>query len=344
MTFLDNFNATKVQNDLLMAYLINKTKQGQSITSALEIFAEDQKSSSKKYYLKLRKIINDIRRGKDDLEYILFRYKIIDRFQLTIIKSSKEKIDGMQVARTLSKEGSGLYGVVLKNIGTPLLALIGILIGLHMYIPGMEKEIAELTELNAQARDFIKVPPYFNHQFTTISISISVFLFIAIIGGYTYLNKFKTLLLYKFLPLQAYSDGRFIFKIMANLLKNSIPMYNVCTMLSKEYHLKSVRDMFYRISQNIKKHRKYYTVYEKSHFPKLVVGEIRMAELSRINMHMAFDDLSETCGLMYERKLEGFISYSKIIFWGTAIMAIVLISNDILLVISSEFTFKSMYS
>ena len=86
-----------------------------------------------------------------------------------------------------------------------------------------------------------------------------------------------------------------------------------------------------------------FIVFEKYHFPPLVTADIKLSELSQTSFADVTKGLYQTCDTMYEKNIAYMVIQWRLLFWLIAMLITVIIGSDIINLVISTFTFKTLY-
>ena len=93
----------------------------------------------------------------------------------------------------------------------------------------------------------------FKNKFCFLNIIIFVTLFLFF--GYLYCEKYKHAWLYKVFKTQAFSDGRFMFRILNGMLSAGISFHKTSLILSKDYFKEGLRPFFGELADIINRNK-----------------------------------------------------------------------------------------
>lgn len=327
----------------LLDYLVTKLENGSNTKKAMLLYSEqiEKNTSFKK---RLLGAIKDMELGKLTLEVILKKHKFLNNFQYNIIINSSSTVEGLKLVLSFKNSSSNLILQMLNPIFVPMIIVIGSFIGLIQYLEILEKDIIQLKKLNSEVVQFLGVPDYFTYTFAYWGLAISVFVTLFIFFGYLYTEKYRPELLYKVLRTQAFSDGRFMFKILTGMLSAGISFHKTSLILSKDYFKEGLRPFFAELSEAIQKNKKIFTIFEKYNFPTIVTAEIKLSELSQTSFSKVTKALDQTCEVMFAKNINYMIIQWKLLFWTIAVLVTVIIGSDVMNLVISTFTFKSLYT
>jgi hypothetical protein len=161
--------------------------------------------------------------------------------------------------------------------------------------------------------------------------------------GYIYTEKYRPDLLYKVFKTQCFSDGRFMFRILNGMLSDGISFHKTSLILSNDYFTVGLRPFFAELANIISKNKKLFLVFEKYNFPPLITADIKLSELSQTSFAEVTKALYQTCDTMYEKNISYMIIQWRLLFWLIAMLVTVVIGSDIINLVISTFTFKTLY-
>jgi len=329
--------------EFLFDYLITKLENGSNTKQALELYQEQIPASSalKK---KLKNVIYALESGKLKLEEILFEQKMINSFQYGLIKHSTSTLDGLNLIRSLKKSNSSLIINMVYPIFIPLIVVILTFYGLILYLDILERELTTMGKVNPLIHEFINLPPYFNFTFAYSGLFVFSMITLFILVGYLYAHQYKPAWIYKVLKTQVYSDGRFAFKIIYEMLKVGIPLHNIAEVLAKDYGQVGLRSFFDDLAKTIKAGKPIYLVFEKYNFPPLLTIDVKISELNQTSYLDIINGLQKTSVTMFEKSIEYITLQWYLIFWLIAFVFVIVIGSDMINLLVSSFTFKLLYS
>ncbi|OCL81752.1 hypothetical protein [Arcobacter porcinus] len=326
----------------LLDYLVTKLETGSNTRRALVLYS-DQITKKTRFKKRLLAAIKDLESGKQRLEEVLFKHKFLNTFQYSIVANSTSTVEGLKLVLSFTKGNPNLIAKMINPIFIPLSIVIGSFYSLILYMEYLEKDIIYLKKLNPDVEQFLGIPNYFTYPFAygglTVSIIITLFIFIF----YMYSEKYKPSWIYKIFKTQAYSDGRYMFRILNGMLSAGISFHKTSAILANEYFKLGLRPFFKSLSIMIEKNKKLYVMFEKYNFPPLITAEIKLAELSKSNFPELTKALYLTCDTMFDKNIEYVVLQWKFIFWLIAMLVTVVIGSDIINLVISTFTFKTLY-
>lgn len=326
----------------LLDYLVTKLENGSNTRRALILYSE-QIIKDTKFKKRLLAAIKDMEIGKQNLEGILFKHKFLNSFQFSLVVNSTSTIDGLKLVLSFKKSNSNLIGKMINPIFIPLTIIIGTFYGLILYLDILQVDLILLRKLNPEVEQFLNIPKYFNYDFAYFSLFFSIFITAFIFSGYLYTEKYKPAWLYKIFKTQAYSDGRFMFRILNGMLSAGISFHKTSLILSKDYFKIGFRTFFRDLANMINKNKKLYIMFEKYNFPTLITADIKLSELSKTNLSDVTKALYQTCDTMYEKQINYMVLQWKFFFWLIAMLITVVVGSDIINLVISTFTFKTLY-
>lgn len=134
-----------------------------------------------------------------------------------------------------------------------------------------------------------------------------------------------------------------MFRILNGMLSAGISFHKTSLILSKDYFKIGLRPFFKELADVIHKNRKLYTVFEKYNFPTIITADIKLSELSKTSYSEVTKSLYQTSDTMYEKNIGYMILQWKFFFWLIAMLITVIIGSDIINLVISTFTFKTLY-
>lgn len=326
----------------LLDYLVTKLENGSNTRRALLLYSE-QISKETKFKKRLLAAIKDMEVGKQNLEGILFKHKFLNSFQFSLIVNSTSTIAGLKLVLSFKKENSNLIAKMLNPIFFPLIIIIGTFYGLILYLDLLQIDLILLKKLNPDVEQFLGIPKYFTYDFAYIGLTLSIFITLFIFFGYLFTERYKPGWLYKVFKTQAYSDGRFLFRILNGMLSAGISFHKTSLILSKDYFKEGLRPFFKDLAIMINKNKKLYIMFEAYNFPPLITADIKLSELSKTSFSEVTKALYQTCDTMYEKQINYMVLQWKFFFWLVAMLITVIIGSDVINLIISTFTFKTLY-
>lgn len=329
--------------DFLFDYLIVKLENGSNAKQALDIFQEQIPATSplKK---KLKKVIEQLESGKLKFEEILLIHRLINQFQYGIIKHSTNTLDGIKLINSMNQSNSSLLVHMVYPIFIPLMVIITTFYALSIYLGIIEKELYSLGQVTPLIYQFVTLPAYFNFTFVYSGLLFFIFLTLFIFLGYIYTHQYKPAWIYKILKTQVYSDGRFTFKMILEMLKVGIPLHSIAELLSKDYGQVGLRSFFDELAAAIKSGKPIYIVFEKYNFPPLLTIDVKISELNQIGYLEIIESVYKTSQTMYDKSIEYIKLQWYLFFWLIAFIVVVVIGSDMINLLVSSFTFKLLYS
>ena len=262
----------------LLDYLVTKLENGSNTRRALLLYSE-QITRETNFKKRLMAAINDMEVGKHKLEAILHKHKFLNNFQFSLVVNSTSTIDGLKLVLSFKKADSNLIAKMINPIFFPMLIIVGTFYGLILYLDMLEKDLVQLRKLNPDVEQFLGVPKYFTYEFAYIGLGISVFVTLFLFFGYLYCEKYRPAWLYKVFKTQAFSDGRFMFRILNGMLSAGISFHKTSLILSKDYFKEGLRPFFYELADIISRNKKLFLVFEKYNFPTIITADIKLSEL-----------------------------------------------------------------
>ncbi len=326
----------------LLDYLITKLENGSNTRQALILYSE-QIDRDTKFKRRLKLAIKDMEVGKYTLESILHRRKFLNAFQYSLVVNSTSVVDGLKLVQTFKSANSNLILKMLNPIFVPLGIIIFTFYALVLYLGILQTDLVHLKKLNPDVEQFLGIPSYFTYNVAYGGFYISIFVTLLILFGYLYTERYKPAWLYKVLKTQVYSDGRFLFRIVNGMLSAGISFHKTSTILSHDYFKVGLRPFFKELAQVITKNKKLYVVFEKYNFPSLLVADIKLSELSKTSFAEVTKALYKTCDIMYEKNISYMITQWRFLFWTIAGVITVVVGSDIMNLVISTFTFKTLY-
>ena len=326
----------------LLDYLLTKLENGSNTRKALILYSEqiNKETSFKK---RLLGAIKDMEIGRNKLEFILHKYKFINNFQYSLIINSANTVKGLKLVQSFTKGNPNLILKMINPIFVPLSICIGTFLSLIIYLDILSKDLILLKKLNPDVVQFLGIPPYFNYVFAYWGFGISTFITLFLFFGYLYTEKFKPAWLYKVFKTQAYSDSRFLFRIINGMLSSGISFHKTSLILSVDYFKPGLKPFFVDLAETIKKNRRLFTVFEKYNFPSLIVADIKLSELSKISLSIVTHGLYKTADTMFEKNIAYMLIQWRLLFWLICLVITVVIGSDIMNIVISSFTFKTLY-
>lgn len=331
------------QEAFLLDYLITKLENGSNTRNALVLYNE-QITKQNKFKIRLENVIKELEKGKDNLEVILHKYGFLNEFEFGLVSNSINIVDGLKLVKKISKDSSNLLRHMLKPIFLPLTVIIGVFLSLWMYLGILNKEVSELTKTTPELVQYMDIPTYFNYPFAISGFSIFMALTLFLFFGYLYFYIKKPEIVYKILSTQVYADGKFLFRILHEMLSVGIPLHKASEILSNNYYKKGLRPFFKDISTAISKKHKLFEVFEKYNFPLIITSDIKMSELTSVNYTSITKSIYQTCDTMYEQGIKFLIMQWTLFSWLLAALITVIICTDILNLVIGNFTFKLLYA
>ncbi len=326
----------------LLDYLVTKLENGSNTRRALLLYAE-QITRETGFKKRLQAAIKDMELGKHKLEAILHKHKFLNSFQYSLVVNSTNTIDGLKLVLSFKKANSNLILKMVNPIFVPMFIIIGTFYGLIIYLDLLQKDIVTLKKLNPDVEQFLGIPKYFTYDFAYVGLGISIFITAFIFIGYVYSEKYKPAWLYKVFKTQAYSDGRFMFRILNGMLSAGISFHKSSLILSKDYFKEGLQPFFRELADIISKNRKLFIVFEKYNFPAIITADIKLSELSKTSFSDVTRGLYQTCDTMYEKNINYMVLQWKFAFWLVAMLITVVIGSDVINLVISTFTFKTLY-
>ena len=333
---------TDPYEQFLLDYLVTKLENGSNTRRALLLYSEQitRETSFKK---RLTAAIKDMEVGKHKLEAILHKHKFLNGFQYSLVVNSRNTVDGLKLVLSFKKANSNLILKMINPIFIPMSIVIFTFYGLILYLNLLQKELVTLKKLNPDVEEFLQIPKYFNHDFAYIGLGVSIFITAFIFFGYIYCERYKPAWLYKVFKTQAYSDGRFMFRILNGMLSAGISFHKTSLILSKDYFKEGLKPFFTELADIINKNKKLFIVFEKYNFPAIITADIKLSELSKTSFSDVTKALYETCDTMYEKNINYMVLQWKFSFWLLAMLVTVVVGSDVINLVISTFTFKTMY-
>lgn len=326
----------------LLDYLVTKLENGSNTRKALLLYKE-QITRETNFKKRLEAAIRDMELGKHKLEAILYRNKFLNSFQYSLVVNSTNTIDGLKLVLSFKKANSNLLVKMINPIFVPMGIIISTFYGLGLYIDMLQKELINLRKLNPDVEQFLGIPSYFTHEIAYMGLGISIFITLFILVGYVYTERLRPAWLYKVFKTQAFSDGRFMFRILNGMLSAGISFHKTSLILSKDYFKIGHRPFFRELADVIQKNKKLYTVFEKYNFPTIITADIKLSELSKTSYSAVTKALYQTCDTMYEKNIAYMVLQWRFFFWLIAMLVTVVIGSDIINLVISTFTFKTLY-
>lgn len=327
----------------LLDYLVTKLENGSNTRRALLLYSE-QITKDTRFKRRLLGAIKDMEIGKHNLEAILHKHKFLNSFQYSLVVNSTNTIDGLRLVLSFKTANSNLLGHMINPIFVPLVINIFTFYGLILYLDVLAKDLVQLKKTNPDVEQFLGIPAYFTYDFAYSGLIISTFVTLFIFIGYVYTEKYKPKWLYKVFKTQAYSDGRFMFRILNGMLSAGISFHKTSLILSKDYFKVGFRPFFEELADIIRKNKKIFTVFEKYNFPALMVADIKLSELSKTSFADVTKALYQTSDIMFKKNIDYMVLQWRFLFWLITAVVTVIIGSDIINLVISTFTFKTLYN
>lgn len=326
----------------LLDYLVTKLENGSNTRRALLLYSE-QITRESNFKKRLMAAIKDMEMGKHKLEAILHKHKFLNSFQYSLVVNSTSTVDGLKLVLSFKKANSNLIAKMINPIFVPMFIIIGTFYSLILYLGLLERDLVTLRKLNPDVEQFLGIPGYFTYDVAYFGLGISIFITALIFFGYLYTEKYKPSWLYKVFKTQAYSDGRFMFRILNGMLSAGISFHKTSLILSKDYFKEGLRPFFKELADIINRNKKLFIVFEKYNFPTIVTADIKLSELSKTSFAEVTKALYQTCDTMYEKNINYMVLQWKFMFWLIAMLITVVIGSDVINLVISTFTFKTLY-
>lgn len=326
----------------LLDYLVTKLENRSNTRRALLLYSE-QITKETNFKKRLIAAIKDMEIGKHKLEAILHKHKFLNSFQFSLIVNSTSTVEGLKLVLSFKKANTNLIGKMINPIFVPMMIIIGTFYGLIMYLDLLQKELVQLKKLNPDVEQFLGIPKYFTYDFAYIGLGLSIFVTAFIFFGYLYAEKYKPAWIYKVFKTQAFSDGRFMFRILNGMLSAGISFHKTSLILSKEYFKEGLRPFFGELADIINRNKKLFIVFEKYNFPAIITADIKLSELSKTSFSEVTKALYQTCDTLYEKNINYMVLQWKFMFWLVATGITVVIGSDVINLVISTFTFKTLY-
>lgn len=326
----------------LLDYLVTKLENGSNTRKALVLYKE-QITRETNFKKRLEAAIRDLEVGKHKIEAILYKNKFLNSFQYSLVVNSTNSIDGLKLVLSFEKANSNLLSKMINPILFPMIIIIGTFYGMLLYLDILQKDLIQLKKLNADVEQFLGIPNYFTYEFAYIGLVISILITAAIFFGYIYTEKYRPAWLYRVFKTQAFSDGRFMFRILNGMLSAGISFHKTSLILSKDYFKVGLRPFFKELADVIHKNKKLYTVFEKYNYPAIITADIKLSELSQTSYSEVTKALYQTSDTIYEKNINYIVLQWRFFFWLIAVLIIVIIGSDIINLVISTFTFKTLY-
>lgn len=326
----------------LLDYLVTKLENGSNTRKALVLYKE-QITRETNFKKRLEAAIRDLEIGKHKIEAILYKNKFLNSFQYSLVVNSTNSIDGLKLVLSFEKANSNLLSKMINPILFPMIIIIGTFYGMLLYLDILQKDLIQLKKLNADVEQFLGIPNYFTYEFAYIGLVISILITAAIFFGYIYTEKYRPAWLYRVFKTQAFSDGRFMFRILNGMLSAGISFHKTSLILSKDYFKVGLRPFFKELADVIHKNKKLYTVFEKYNYPAIITADIKLSELSQTSYSEVTKALYQTSDTIYEKNINYIVLQWRFFFWLIAVLIIVIIGSDIINLVISTFTFKTLY-
>jgi hypothetical protein len=326
----------------LLDYLVTKLENGSNTRKALLLYKE-QITKETRFKKRLENAIKDMEIGKHKLEAILYRNKFLNSFQYSLVVNSTNTVDGLKLVLSFKKANSNLLPKMINPVFMPLGIIIFAFIGLIMYLDILQRDLIQLRKVNSDVEQFLGIPGYFTYDVAYSGLTISIFITIFILVGYIYTEKYRPDWLYKVFKTQAFSDGRFMFRILNGMLSAGISFHKTSLILSKDYFKVGLRPFFGELAEIINKNKKLFIIFEKYNFPMIISADIKLSELSKTSFADVTKGLYQTCDTMYEKNISYIVMQWRLFFWLAAMLITVVIGSDIINLVISTFTFKTLY-
>jgi hypothetical protein len=84
-------------------------------------------------------------------------------------------------------------------------------------------------------------------------------------------------------------------------------------------------------------------MFERYNFPPLITADIKLSELSKTSFSEVTKALYQTCDTMYEKQIDYMVLQWRFLFWMIAMLITVVVGSDIINLVISTFTFKTLY-
>lgn len=326
----------------LLDYLVTKLENGSNTRKALLLYKE-QITKETRFKKRLESAIKDMEIGKHKLEAILHKNKFLNDFQYSLVVNSTNTVDGLKLVQSFEKANSNLLPKMINPIFLPMAIIIFSFYGMILYLGILEKDLIGLRKLNSDVETFLGIPGYFTYEFAYTGLALSILVTLFIFFGYVYTEKYRPGWLYNVFKTQAYSDGRFMFRILNGMLSAGISFHKTSLILSKDYFKVGLRPFFAELADIITKNKKLFLVFEKYNFPPLITADIKLSELSKTSFADVTKALYQTCDTMYEKNISYMVIQWRLLFWLIAMLITVIIGSDIINLVISTFTFKTLY-
>ncbi|MEA3354360.1 MAG: hypothetical protein U9Q33_11145 [Campylobacterota bacterium] len=327
----------------LIDYLITKLENGTNTRQSLILYSE-QITRKTKFKTNLELAIKQLESGKHTLEDVLFQNKLINKFQYGLLVNSVNTVQGLKLVNSLKKSDSNLIAKMIYPVFTPLSIIILSFYFLIKYLDTLQQEIATLKISNAAIVPFLDIPPYFNYTFAYSALAVSIAVTLILFFGYLYGIKYQTSFIYRIMNIQAYSDGRFLFRIINQMLKVGIPLHNIAQLLSKNYFQNGLRPFFASLATAISNNQSLSSVFEKYNFPVIITADIKLSEISEIKYEALTKSIYETCDTLYDKNIDYLTIQWNMFFWTLAFVIVVVVGSDIINLLLSTFTIKLFYT
>ena len=326
----------------LLDYLVTKLENGSNTRRALILYAE-QLNRETKFKKRLENAIKDMEIGKHTLESILYKHKFLNSFQYSLVVNSTSTIEGLKLVLSFEKSNSNLISKMLSPIFFPLSIIIFTFYSLILYLDYLTLELVSLKKLNPDVEQYLGIPKYFNYDFAYFGFYFFLFVTFFIFFGYMFCEKYKPAWIYKVFKTQAYSDGRFMFRILNGMLSAGISLHKSSIILSKDYFKVGLRPFFNDLASMINRNKKLYIMFEQYNFPAIITADIKLSELSKTSLADVTRALYNTCDTMYEKNISYMIVQWKFLFWLITALITVVVGSDVINLVISSFTFKTLY-
>lgn len=257
MSFIDSLlggSISQYEKDKILKFIVNMKKTGQPVSEALIYYAN---TMAKKVEIKtaVSNVVDMINKGKD-VEVALFEAKIIDEFQYSILKSSKNKNEAYDNVLSYKRDLRSADRFYLKNFSKALLSPIIISFGLPILIDIFTKIIENIRgfKQDFMPSPFVSAIIDFRDFFMPIGVILTA-LFVLGIVFYIYSYKENLPLHYRIFQLKAMSDSLAYFTMINDMLISGLKSYQIFAILGKYMHPKSSRNYFLKIRENLEKNQ-----------------------------------------------------------------------------------------
>lgn len=245
---------SQYDKDKVLKFIVNMKKTGQPVSKALIYYANvmADKAEVKKT---VSFVVDLINKGKD-VEDALYASKIIDDFQYSILKSSKNKNEAYENVLTYKRDLKQADKVYVNNYSKAMLSLIAMSIGMPFLIEMLQRMIDNVKSFKA---DFVlSTGVAFIVDLKDIFPLVAFMFVCAYIGGltlYFYSYNQNLPLHYRLFKLKAMNDSTAYFTMINDMLVGGLNTYEIFDLLGKYMHPKSSRNFFFKIRDSLKNNK-----------------------------------------------------------------------------------------